>query len=105
MSNSSDDLPYRSFTPLTIMPKADSTATDEQQFSTLLEARENLAKDIEALYKDFNAFDLSKAENEHEAVAALLYQIRGKQTAYDILVPVLDAMDSTIMLINDKWKR
>lgn len=104
MSNSSDEAPYRSFTPLTIIPKATSSADDENQFSTLVLARDELATSIEGLYKDFNAFSVLKDTDITIARDNLLRQIEAKQIAYDILVPILDTLDSTILAINEKWK-
>jgi hypothetical protein len=64
-----------------------------------------LGDQLEALYKDFNAFDILKGKPEPEAAANLLRQIEGKQIAYDVLRPTYDAVVEAIRRVDNKHKQ
>lgn len=102
-----DDLPYRNNAVAhTRLPGvAQVSSADEREFSTLKNVRDAIAGSVEDLYKDFNAFDVTKAENEDEAIKALLYQIKGKQEAYTILSEALEVIDQTMQTINLKYQQ
>lgn len=89
-------IPYR--TPFqTFTPAASVSSTDENNFDTLTHVRKDLAAAIEKL-DHFHAFDLEGTEMNIKA------QIKAHQLAYEILMPALDAIDSTIESVNQKYK-
>ena len=98
-----EDIPYR--TAIEYSPAQQVSSADEREFSTLQEVRKILGAGITDLYKDFNAFETFKGVSPTVARADLLRQIEGRQIAYEILVPLLDMMDSTMLAINEKYKR
>lgn len=92
--NEDENIPYRS--PVTLPPRDAATDNDDQDFSTLLEVQKVFHEAVNALYKDFNAFDLSKN------VPKLEVQIAAKQIAFDILNPLKDTIDSAIQKVEQK---
>lgn len=104
-----DDLPYRnSAIAHTYLPGRDQpSSADEREFSTLKAVREQIARRIEGLYKDFNAFDILKlleSPKIEDAQRKLLVQVMGKQEAYDILAEALEVIDTTMQTINIKYR-
>lgn len=101
-----DDLPYRNSAPAHVLPTMQKpSSVDEGEFSTLLSVRNQLAEGVEGLYKDFNAFDLLKADSKQKAAYDLIVQIEAKKAAYDILAPLLESVTSSIESINAKYRQ
>lgn len=98
-----DGFAYRGPAPVAVT-KSQPSITDEAQYSTLIAVRNDIAMALEDLYKDFNAFDVFKDDVTEEAKEKMLRQIAGKQEAYNILFPVLETIDSTMLQINAKYK-
>lgn len=99
-----DDLPYRS--PVTaVNTPAPVSDTNVANYDTLAIARRLLVDGIDGLYKDFNAFDILKDKPTAEAAENLLRQVEAKQMAFDILSPVLEAVDNAIKGVDEKYKQ
>lgn len=99
-----DDIPYRGIVTSPASAPAVSS-TNEANYDTLQIARKLLQDGIDGLYKDFNAFDILKAEDKEKASANLLRQVEAKQMAFDILSPVLEAVDNAVKLVDEKYKQ
>lgn len=98
-----DNLPYR--VPATASPAADNhTTQDEQDFNTLKKVEVILESCVEGLYKEFNAFNVTTADDPKVAAANLLVEIKSKQFAYEILVPALEMVKNAIKAVDDKYK-
>lgn len=99
-----DDLPYRS--PVTAASAPASTSSvNEENYNTLKIVRALLEESMAGLYKDFNAFSILSQEDTDKAAANLLRQIEAKQIAFDILSPVLDAVDNAVQAVDSKYKQ
>jgi len=109
MVNGNDDradLPVRSpVTPLGGFVRRDNDAKNEENYDTLRIVEKILGDSLEALYKDFNAFNILKDQSKKGAAESLLRQIEGKQAAYDILRPTYDAVTEAIRRVNNKHKQ
>lgn len=81
-----------------------TTTRDEENYDTLKAIHIVLQEAIKALYTDFNAFKVPEGVAKSTAMYDLLRQIDGKQTAYDILAPILEAVESSIRTIDTKYK-
>lgn len=55
-----------------------------------------MASALDGLYKEFNAFDVLKDGTTEEVKDKMLRQIAGNQTAYDIIAPLLEAVQTAI---------
>lgn len=91
----SEPIPYRSAIPEDIIPKRKWGHDDANQ-DTLKVVLEALEQAMEALYKDFNAFDVLEGKSKKEAAEALLRSIEAKQLAFDILTPLYETVKSAI---------
>lgn len=103
--NNDESIPYRS--PVTAPTTNDAVDRDAEEFSTLEDVKKTLDQAVEALSKDFNAFDILKlleSPTLDEAARKLLVQIEGKQIAYDILMPLQSTIDSAIQNVVQKRK-
>lgn len=96
MSFEDSELTYRS--PIIMKTETPASSVDEQEFSTLLVVRNQLAEDIGRL-DGIHAFKLTGTQEERDAYMA------GAKIAYDILAPIYDTLDSTISAINNKYRR
>lgn len=89
------EIPYRTrlkdFTPTSPV-----SSTDENEYSTLLKVRNDLAADLAQL-DNWSAFDLTESE------LSIKQQIKAHQLAYDILSPIFDALNNTVNEINIKY--
>lgn len=74
------------------------SSTDINDFSTLAAVRNDLADSINGLDK-WHAFDLKADE------MTVKQQIKAHQLAYDILSPLLETIDSTLLGINQRFKQ
>lgn len=97
-----DDIGYRS--QITARRKPEPASQNEQEFSTLKVVRTALADGVDSLSKDFNAFTILTDKDQETAAKNLLMQVAAKQIAYDILNPLLTAVDEAMRLVNDKYK-
>lgn len=87
--------------PFLSVPTAPSddevTTADENDYTTLKEVRKILSQAIKDLSKDFNTL---KADD----IQALQAQVLGRQTAYDILVPIEEMVKSAVQSIENQRK-
>lgn len=100
-----ESIPYRA--PVTAPTTNDAADRDEEEFSTLEDVKKTLDQALEALYKDFNAFDILKllgSPKLDDAARKLLVQIEAKQVAFDILMPLQSTIDSAIQNVVQKRK-
>lgn len=100
-----ETIPYRSAIPDVMAADQGQTTEDEVNYDTLKAVRDVLQKGVDDLYKDFNAFTLLKEGSIEAASIDLLRQIAGKQEAYDILAPVLEAVVAAMRLVDEKYKQ
>lgn len=77
---------------------------DEANYPIVLKVRDDLHQAVHALYADFNAFKLTEGVPKTTAIFDMMKQIEAKQIAYDILAPLLDAMETTVRAIDEKYK-
>lgn len=92
-----ENVPYRA-TISSLPAPATTSSVDENEFSTLQTVRKLFAESIGQL-NSFNAFDLTESEMK------IKQQIKAHELAYDILAPLLETIDNTIMQINSKYKK
>src|SRR4051812_10916192 len=97
-----DDLPYRS--PVHTPGVKSVVSKNEQEYSTLKIVRSTLAATVEGLYKEFNAFEVLKNADAEMAASNLLRQVEVKQGVYDIVSPLLEAVDNAMRVVDDKYK-
>ncbi len=99
-----NDLPYR--TPMTaIVSTTPVSSKNEDNYDTLKIVQKLFRDSLDGLYRDFNAFDVLNGKPPSAAAENLLRQIQAKQIAYDLLSPVLEAVDSAIQTVDDKYKQ
>lgn len=77
---------------------------DEEEMSTLQQVHTTLQEAVHGLYKDFNAFKLTENVPKTTAIFDLMKQIESKQMAYDVLAPCLEAVESAMRIVNEKYK-
>lgn len=70
--------------------------TNEQNYDTLKAVRSLMASALDGLYKEFNAFDVLGDGTDEAIKDKMVRKIAGNQTAYDIIAPLLDAVDTAI---------
>lgn len=99
-----DDIPYRAPYGLDLPGEAKDSIEDEAQFNTLKTIQKYLNQQVQALQKDFNAFDVLTHVNPKEAAEALLVEIMAKQAAYKILFPILEMLNGPISAVEAKTK-
>jgi hypothetical protein len=95
------EIPYR--TPFNTSPAASVSSTDEHDFSTLLQVRNDFAAEIAKLH-DFNAFEFGKDMLPADRAKKLLHEVEVNQAVYAILAPFFETLDSTIQDINSRYK-
>jgi hypothetical protein len=88
-------IPYRS--PVTTGPAEPVSTQDENDYSTLREVQKEFNDAMNALFNDFNAFELAADPN-------LGVQVAGRQYAYELLLPLQTKVNSAIDDINAKQK-
>ena len=99
-----DDLPYRS--PVTPVAKgAKVWGKDEENQDTLRMVLREFEKGMDGLYKNFNTFEITKDKSSKEAADILMRQILAKQEAFDILMPLFEAVKSAIERVDNKFKQ
>ena len=97
-------IPY--FTPGESLGTKVKFTTDDANYDTLKEMRDELGEQLEALYKDFNAFDvLTLIENKtaDEVAKAFVIKAAGRQEAYNILLPIFSRLDSVVTAIDTRF--
>jgi L-lysine 2,3-aminomutase len=96
------EIPYR--TPFTqFTPAASVSSTDENEFSTLRQTRDEFAEALSSLYT-FNAFEVDKSKTPTERAKVLLHEVEINQGVYAILMPLFESLDSTVNGINQKYR-
>ena len=95
IENQDEQVPF--FSPATVPPKDEVVNNDEGDYTTLREVRKILDEAIEGLGKDFNIL-------EAEDIKKLQAQVLGRQTAYDILVPIHEMIKSAMNSIENQRK-
>ena len=90
------DIPYRTSVP-NFTPAASVSSTDENEFSTLLQARNEFGEAIAQLHH-WDAFDLEEKE------LTVKEQIKAHRVAYDILLPLYESFNDTVNQINAKYR-
>lgn len=85
--------------------KPQQTSSNEADYSTLLIVRDLLAQSVLGLSKDFNAFDVLKDKPTEEAAANMLRQIEIKQGVYDIVAPLLEAVQEAVRAVDERYKQ
>ena len=104
MNGLDEDIPYRTAVPLP--PDASQASSrDEDNYDTLKLIQKGLVDAIDGLYKDFNAFEVLKDADNRTASQALMRNIAAKQEAYDILVPLLESVNSAVNSVDNKYKK
>ena len=93
-----EDIPYRS--AIRDQPETTSqvSSVDERNFDTLKTVRRLLSGAVDGLDK-WHAFDLEDKEMN------LKNQIKARQLAYDILTPLVEAIDSALLAVDDKYRQ
>lgn len=91
-----DELPYRTPFQYTT-PAASVSSTDEHEFSTLLQQRNEFAAAIAQL-DHWSAFDLEGTE------MTIKQQIKAHELAFGILSPIFEALNSAVNDINEKYR-
>lgn len=100
-----DDLQYRSPFQQELPGKAQESVQDEVDFSTLQVVRKVLANELEALNKDFNAFQVLNAEDPEAEAKKLVIQILAKKQVAEILTPLINLLDSSISTIESRYTK
>lgn len=77
---------------------------DEEDYHTVIQVRDELRQAVHGLYADFNAFKLTENVPKTTAIFDMIKQIEAKQMAYDILLPCLEAIESAVKIIDEKYK-
>ena len=96
------EIPYRTpFQPFT--PAESVSSTDENEYSTLLQVRNDFAEAIAEL-SSFTAFDIDKSKTPTERAKILLHDVEVNQAAYAILYPLFETLNSTVNSINQKYR-
>ena len=93
-----DDLPYRS--AITTRQKAPEATPDDQDYRTLKIVQGILHDSMHSLGKDFNAFTLVDGNGRRIDPEGVVKEIQSRQIAYDILVPIVEAVDSALEKAN-----
>lgn len=101
-----DDLPYRTpFNPLPAQQDSSVSPQDENNYSTLKSLHTEFREKLKCLYDDFNAFDILSEGTSAAKRDKMMRQIAGNQIAYDILLPLLDSLSSSLIDIENKWNK
>lgn len=101
--NSDENIPYAT-TGIPVPAAKPKVSTDEANYDTLIQVRKELAAALAALYKDFNAFTAADKANTAQAAQDLLVDIKARQIAFGILEPICESVNSTIQLIDKKYR-
>lgn len=101
-----DELPYRSPVDYALRNRAQQLTSNEVDYSTLKIVRDLLAEAVALLSpQDFNTFELLKDKPRSEAAENLLRQIEVKQGVYDIVNPLLIAVNEAMRGVDSKYKQ
>lgn len=93
-----EEIPYRSAVRVNL-PEADKASTqDEANYDTLRAVRDALASGIYELDK-WSAFDLTESEMD------IKQQIKAHQLAFEILSPLLEALNGSLEAVDRKYKQ
>lgn len=94
-----EEIPY--FSLGRPMPIQEAGEQDEKDYPTLIKLLARFRKEIDGLYKDFNAFDINEKSTD-AAQRKMLFQIAAKQEAYSILVALYNELESVVNEISSK---
>lgn len=92
-----EDLPYRA-SVASVLPSADDTRVDESHYDTLRAVHTALKDGMDGL-DEWHAFDLTKSDG-----LTVEQQIVAHRKAFDILVPVFQAVNDAIIKVDEKYK-
>lgn len=94
---------YRS--PVTQAAEPPKYTADEANYDTIKQIGQDLERELNALYKDFNTFQIAKDMDPDERAKILLHEVEVKQGVYDILVPIIDRIHSSLKTADDNFKQ
>lgn len=77
---------------------------DEENFDTLKAVEAILQNAVEALYKDFNAFEMPDGVPKTTVLFSLMRKIEAKKEAYNILAPIADSVRDAVIAVDNKYK-
>lgn len=89
----SENIPYRSAVDSHAPSVKEDKARDQLDIGTLKRVQHLIDENINALYKNFNAFELLDPKYKAEDV---LIDIKARQMAYDILVPIRSEINGAV---------
>lgn len=92
-----EQIPYLSAMRRT--PVVTESVQDEADYSTLLEVKKIIDSYAEGLYKNFNAFDLSKGDADK-----LFLEVLAHQRAYELIVPLQSMVNAAIETVDEKGR-
>lgn len=85
--------------------KKEKTSKDEVDISTLIEVDRKFDNAIFNMFNDFNSFELIKEGSENAIAKNLLYQVRSRQMAFEILKPLSEEIKQAILQVKSKYGR
>ena len=80
-------------------------SSNEVDYSTLKIVRDLLAASVAGLSKDFNAFEVLRDKSKAEAAENVLRQIEIKQGVYEIVAPLLDAVNEAMRGVDERYRQ
>lgn len=100
------DLPYRTPAEYAARNRPQQVSSNEADYSTLRIVRDLLAKSVAELSpQDFNTFEVLKNEDKSKAAENLLRQIEIKQGVYDIVAPLLVAVNEAMRAVDERYRQ
>lgn len=103
MDSQDENVPYRA-TIASLPAAAPVSSKDENNYDTLKDVHARLAKSIEDLYTDFNAFEVHKDLLPANRAKMLLHDVEVRQGVYDIVLPLLQTLESALESVNGKYR-
>lgn len=85
--------------------KKEKTSKDEVDISTLVEVDRKLDNALYNMFKDFNSFDLISEGSENATAKNLLYQVKSRQMAFEIIKPLSEEIKQAIINVKSKYGR
>lgn len=102
--HSEEGFAYRSAVIPILHDDTPDTDVNRDQYSTLKSVHTEFTAQIKSLNKDFNAFELLEGHDPDVVARDLVVQIKGNQKAYDILMPLYEAMTNALAKVDSKYK-
>lgn len=100
-----DNLPYRTPADYAARSRPQQVSSNEVDYSTLKIVRDLLAEAVNGLSKDFNAFEVLKDKPENAAAKNILRQIEIKQGVYEIVFPLLTAVNEAMRGVDERYRQ